>query len=224
MSDHPDEQQGSRLDTPPQRPGRGPFVDTGWTQEDEDRYQERRQRALQRAKVRRRQSISFVVIVLVVILIGVLGAAINQGVISLPFGGASTAATACPPPPEATAALPEEVSVRVLNATGTRGLAARVSQDLTARGYSVVETGNAPPDKRGFPDSAQIHHGPEGLAEAQSVQVQIPGSVLVADDRADGTVDVLIGDGFAELAPAEEAAAALQPSAAASPPGCVPAD
>ncbi|MDO5663518.1 MAG: hypothetical protein Q4G40_12545, partial [Brachybacterium sp.] len=77
-------------DGSPRRPLSRPTPSSQWTQEDEDRYQDQRQRAEIRARTRRRQGISFFVIVLAVILIGLLGAAINQGVVRVPFAGEPT--------------------------------------------------------------------------------------------------------------------------------------
>lgn len=209
--------------TPPssrRSPGRPAAPDNSWTQEDEDRYQEQRLRAETRARTRRRQGLSFFVIVLIVILIGLLGAAINQGVIKMPFGAS---ATPTPCPTVAAPLKPSDVTVNVFNATTTSGLAATVSQELSARGYKVGQLGNAPVELRNFPDPVQIHHGPDGLEAAQSLAVQIKGAKLVQDERTDGTVDLLIGQAYTALVPAEEATAALTPAPAASPEGCTPA-
>lgn len=227
MSDGPDFEPGSRLDTPQPTPRRTQSrpqpADTGWTQEDEDRYQQRRLRIEQRGKVRKRQAISFTVIVLLVIGIGVLGAAIHQGVVPWPFGSGESTAQACPTTPTDTPAQPADVSVKVLNATSTSGLARRVATELKARGYVVVETGNAADDKRNFADPAQIQYGKDGLAAAKSLQVQIAGAVLVDDKRADSTVDLLIGTAYTALVPADQAAAKLKVTPVASPSGCTPA-
>ncbi|MFV0458705.1 MAG: LytR C-terminal domain-containing protein [Actinomycetales bacterium] len=221
----------SPLDTPPGAPApphrppahRPPVrsAEQEWTQEDEDRYQQQRLRQAQRAKVRRRQGLSFFAIVLVVALIGVFGAAINQGVISLPFGNDDP--VVCPTPVTDVAA-PGDVKVNVLNATTTKGLASRTSQELSGRGYSVASTGNAPDAQREFPDPAQVRYGPDSLAEAKSVQAQVSGAVLVEEpERTDTTVDLVLGSSFTELAPADAAAQAIAPTPVESPEGCTPA-
>ncbi len=192
-----------------------------WTQQDEDRYQAQVLREAARVRTRRRQALSFFAIVLVVVLIGLLGAAINQGVIKWPFGGSSKPAVPCPT--VAAVAKPSEVSVKVLNATTRKGLALAVSKELQARGYTVAQVGNAPADSRDFPDPVQVVHGPTGLAAARSVAAQIPGAVLVEDTRTDGTVDLLIGAKYTALASPADAAKALTPTSAPSPAGCKPA-
>lgn len=197
-------------------------VSTGndWTPEDEERYQAQRAREVARNRTRRRQGWSFFAIVAVVILIGLLGAAINQGVVTWPLGGSATEAVPCPV--SDAPAKPAEVSVKVLNGSGKKGLAATVSKELAARGYSIAAVGNAPDAARDFPDTAHIVHGASGVQAAKSVQAQVPGAVLVADDRSEGTVDLLLGTAYTALAAPEAAAEALTAAPVQSPSGCIP--
>jgi hypothetical protein len=201
----------------PTAPVQDEYLD--WTEEDEDRYQLKLRRQEVRRRTRRRQGLSFLVIVVTVLGIGLLGAAINQGVVRWPFDKAAT--VACPTP-ESPYADPATVSVTVLNASDRRGLAAQVGDELTSRGYKVVGVGNAEQGDRGFPDSAQIKHGPAGIIAAQALQVQVPGAALVDDGRADATVDLVLGQAYAGLTPADQASAAMAPTPVASPKGCTP--
>lgn len=204
---------------PTRRPTRPGGANT-WTQEDEDRYQAKRQRALARARTRRRQGLSFFVIVLAVVLVGLLGAAINQGVVKVPFG--ASAPTPCP----TGEALPKpaDITVNVYNATTKAGLASTASKELAARGYKTGQVGNAAEALRNFPDPAQVHHGPDAEEAAKAVAVQVAGAKLVADpNRTDGTVDLLLGQSFTTLVAPDVATKALAASDVKSPEGCVPA-
>lgn len=170
----------------------------------------------QRGRTRRRQTTSFFVIVAVVIAIGVLAAAINQGVVNLPFGASKTPCPAQPPP----AAAPEQTPVRVLNASDRTGVAKETADGLRARGYQILVVGNAE-GNRDFPDPAQIRHGKNGVPTARAVQAQVPGSVLVEDARPGADVDLVLGANFQSLATDAQAKEALRP--APSPTDCVPA-
>lgn len=69
-------------------------------------------------------------------------------------------------------------------------------------------------------DSAvTIVYGPDGYLAAQSVRTQVPDAALRLDDREGAEVDLLLGNGFSELAPEDDAAAALE-DAVEMPEGC----
>jgi hypothetical protein len=199
--------------------------DAPWTDADEQRYQARRDEELKRGRRRRRQATSFAVLVLLVLGIGVGAAGVYQGWWQWPFGREEPAAAPEPTPtpcptPEVTAAQPADVSVTVLNGTGERGLAARVSGELEDRGYVVADIGNTQSE---VTDIAQVRHGPEGLTAARSVAAQVDGSVLVDDGRTGGAVDLALGAGYTALRPLEVVTPLLEPAPAESPAGCVPA-
>lgn len=198
-------------------PASGEYVE--WTDEDEQRYQQHLARQAARNQTRRRQGWSFLLIVAIVLGIGLLGAAINQGVITLP--GSDSTAKPCPTP-TSPLMTPAQVSVRVLNGSDRKGLAATVGDELKARGYKVTGIGNAEPGDRSFPDPAQIRYGEQGTLAAQALQVQVPGVALVNDSREDASVDLILGGGYTALVPAEEAAKAFVPVPVQSPAGCVP--
>ena len=191
-----------------------------WTDEDEERYQARQDEERRRKKTRRRQALSFTLLVLVVLGAGVVGAGINQGWWEWPFqdepsaSPSSTCGDAA-----ASIAAPADTRVNVLNATDTRGLAAAVGSALTARGYVVEEIGN---DSSGVDvtGTVQVRYGPSLDAQAQSVALHFRREALVDDGRTGGVVDLVIGQGFTKLAPAEEAAAAIAAAATTQPVGC----
>jgi hypothetical protein len=128
----------------------------------------------------------------------------------------ATCATAQAPPPSLQ---PGKVTVRVLNATDTKGLANTVAQDLQARGFIV-----GPPDNdrsgRKVTGVGEIRHGRPGTTAARYLAVYLPGAKDYVDTRATATVDLVIGPSFKELAGAEKVAAALTPSAQASAASC----
>ncbi|CAN5599637.1 hypothetical protein BH23ACT6_BH23ACT6_16970 [soil metagenome] len=96
---------------------------------------------------------------------------------------------------------PTDVSLNVYNAKGEPGLAGRIGEALTERGFDVASVDNDP-EKASIEHSADIRHGPEGLAAAEFLQQSVPDSKLVADEREGAKIDLVLGDGFEELAPA----------------------
>jgi LCP family protein required for cell wall assembly len=125
------------------------------------------------------------------------------------------------PAPTGPTVPPEQITLDVLNATATTGLAATVADQLRAQGYSVATVGN----ESASVAQTVVRHGP-GVAEAaRTVAAAVPGSVLEASDGIGDTVQLVIGPGFEtvvpvqlsapapEAAPPAEAAAPAQPAA-----------
>lgn len=111
--------------------------------------------------------------------------------------------------------LPTQVTVRVLNGGDTKGLATDVAKALKARGYKVSAVGNT--------DEAVTTPVIVG-ASVDSPAVKLlagnfPTATVRADNRIDGTVDVLIGTKTPDFMPASGF-----PSAIAIPNGsaCLP--
>jgi LCP family protein required for cell wall assembly len=147
------------------------------------------------------------------------------------------AAAPAAPAPEAPAAAPEpapggltvppgQITVDVLNGTGTTGLAATVADLLRAQGYGVAAVGNEP----GTVNETVVRHGPGVLEAARTVAAAVPGSVLQASDSIGDTVQLVIGPGYetvvpVEIGPAPEAGsgAAADTPAAAEPTPAAPA-
>ncbi|AXV07783.1 Cell envelope-associated transcriptional attenuator LytR-CpsA-Psr, subfamily A1 [Euzebya pacifica] len=90
---------------------------------------------------------------------------------------------------------PGDVPVRVLNATGTEGLAATVRDFLTARGFDIVGIGNADPT-----DGTVVRYAGPNVAAAQLVAEQIPGATLQQDDSLTEVV-LIVGSAIDVSAP-----------------------
>jgi len=115
---------------------------------------------------------------------------------------------------------PAQVTVRVYNATDRAGLAGNVAGQLTQRGYRVAGTGNDPKNST-VSASAELRHGPAGAGAAHLLRGQIVGATTVLDDRADATVDVVLGSGFRALAsPAQAKAEVARLGPPSAPPRC----
>lgn len=198
--------------------------DGDWTEEDETRYQARRNEELKRARRTRRQALSFLLLVLLVLGAGLGAAGLAQGWWEWPFKDEARSATDAPTcgAPTPVAALPANTTVVVLNATDVRGLAAAVGKVLTERGFKVSQVGNEE-DTIGVPESAQVRHGPDSLMEAKAVAAQFVSPVLVDDGRSGHVVEVSIGLGYRRMVDTETAAAAIAPVPGPSEAGCVPA-
>lgn len=130
--------------------------------------------------------------------------------------GQATAAACSSAQPAPPSLDPHTVTVRVLNATDKKGLAGTVADELKARGFQV-----GPPDNdrsgRKVTGVGEIRHGPRGQKEAAYLSAYLPGATDVQDTRATATVDLVIGPDFAQLATADQVAAAVRQDADASP-------
>jgi LytR cell envelope-related transcriptional attenuator len=102
----------------------------------------------------------------------------------------------CPPPE----IQPAQVSINVFNASGRSGLARLVADGMAQRGFVLANIANDPLAKE-VPTAAEIRHGPGGVGQAQLVATQVPGAVLVVDQRPDASVDIAVGDTFTDLTP-----------------------
>ena len=130
---------------------------------------------------------------------------------SVPQPGEEPAGEPAPLPDPSTAVLaPAEVSLDVLNGTGTSGLAGTVAAELAAQGFVVGPPGNA----EGTVSQSIVRHGPGMVAQARTVAAAVPGSVLQASDAIGDTVQLVVGPGYSGVLPVPPpAAAAPQPAA-----------
>jgi LCP family protein required for cell wall assembly len=92
---------------------------------------------------------------------------------------------------------PAQVTVNVLNGTGTTGLAATVADALRAQGFVVGTVGNEP----GTVNESVVRHGPSVAEQARTVAAAVPGAVLQPSDAIGDTVQLVIGPGFANVVP-----------------------
>ncbi len=122
--------------------------------------------------------------------------------------------------PASTLPAPATVSVNVYNATDTTGLAARTAATMKARGFTVGDVDNDPLDKT-IKASAEIRYGPKGKENAQLVRFYVAGAKLVADDRTDASVDLVLGEKFKNVRPQAAVDKAMNtPVVTSSGPGC----
>ncbi|WP_345770669.1 LCP family protein [Blastococcus saxobsidens] len=101
------------------------------------------------------------------------------------------------PPPLTTA--PGQITVDVLNGTGTTGLAGTVSDALRAQGFGVGAVGNEP----GTVSQSVVRFGPGAEEAARTVAASVPGAVLEPSDAIGGAVQLVIGPGYSTVVPVE---------------------
>ncbi len=94
--------------------------------------------------------------------------------------------------------MPDAVEVNVYNATSRPGLAANTAAGLRNRGFTVLDIDNAPPEDL-VVEAAQIRASVADSPQVRLLVQHVPGAVVVADGRLDGTVDLVIGDAFTAL-------------------------
>ena len=116
---------------------------------------------------------------------------------------------ACEEAEEAPPALdPATISLRVLNATDTAGLAQQVASQLQSFGFRVDEVLNDDTGRE-VTGTGELRFGRRGTEVASFVAVYVPGAGEWIDTRATEQVDVVLGPQFEGLASAEEVAAVL---------------
>ena len=180
-----------------------------------------------------RQAVVFGLLTAVLAITGIGALAVYTGAVDAPFDRPFTtpnvetvASLKVPCLAEGTLPLPYgEVQVRVLNATGKGGLAAANKQILETRGFTValVDDLRTPEGKSTTQHSTQISFGLAGVAQAYTLAAHYDQPVLVLDDRADATVDLVLGKNFVNLV--DEELVEIDPVVPlANPAKCVAAD
>ncbi len=106
--------------------------------------------------------------------------------------------------PEADVTLrePAEVKINVLNGTDQVGLASKVSDDFRNRKFQVEKTDDAEKTD----DIAILRYGPKGVGSAHLLRAYFLDNAVVSYDpeRADATVDIVLGSAFQQLATTTE--------------------
>lgn len=156
-----------------------------------------------RRRRRERQIVVFGVSVIALGALAVTAAAIYRGdapglfdqAINSPASDYETDVTLVCPPVDTVPLPANEVVVRVNNATNISGLAGTTSRTLQGRGFVTVGTANW---SRDFEGSVAVHFGSEGVREAYTVARHFTTVDYVLDTREGPTVDVVLGDEFAE--------------------------
>lgn len=126
--------------------------------------------------------------------LAVVGVAATTPVAPVPPATTAPAPTPTGPP----VLLPAAVEVNVYNATARPGLAANTAAGLRDRGFTVLDIDNAPPEDL-VAEPAQIRASVADSPQVRLLVQHVPGAVVVADGRLDGTVDLVIGDAFTAL-------------------------
>ena len=125
--------------------------------------------------------------------------------------GGETVAAGCPAGfkrADITLREPKDVKIRVLNATDTPGLASTVANDFANRKFQVVKSDN---DRKRVEGVAVLRYGPKAVGSFHLLRAYF---LNAADpeynpNRTDDIVDVVIGEGFQQLATTTEVNQAL---------------
>ena len=160
---------------------------------------DRHGRAGRRVRSRDRSRLRALIVFLVLIVGGVLGAWYVVHRDDSRLGASATERPACEASQSPGAVPVATIRVRVLNATARNGLAASVAAELRRRGYGVTGIGN---DSSTVTGPASVRYGPAGANAARAVAALVPGSVAQPDRRNGSDVDLVLGNRFAQLVPA----------------------
>jgi hypothetical protein len=152
-----------------------------------------------RVRLRRRILHGGVLVLLAGLLIAaiIIALAIMNGQIKIPTAERSTAAVSACPTATFDYTPNDKINLNVYNSTNRPGLARLVADEFLARKFVVGTVGNTQSGYRGV---AEVISGAAGQAAAFSVQRNLPGSDYFQDNRADGSVDVILTGEFKELA------------------------
>lgn len=108
-------------------------------------------------------------------------------------------------------AAPSSVLVRVINASGQRGQAKLVTENLRTLGFTQVgEPANDVLYGESMTCRSQIRFGAQGETAARTLSLVEPCAELVRDERQDATVDVALGEKFDKLDPNRPARTLLE--------------
>jgi LytR cell envelope-related transcriptional attenuator len=97
----------------------------------------------------------------------------------------------------------KDVKINVYNGTDEVGLASSVADDFRNRKFQVKKEGNAP---KAVDDVAVLRFGPKGVGSAHLLRAYFLNNAKQQYDakRKDDTVDVILGNGFQQLATTTE--------------------
>ncbi|QSB17390.1 LytR C-terminal domain-containing protein [Natronosporangium hydrolyticum] len=96
---------------------------------------------------------------------------------------------------------PREIRINVYNATDQSGLASQVGEAFANRDFEVVEQGEDPRDTDGA-GVAVLRYGPQAVGAAHVLQAYFLNTATFEFDleREDDVVDVVLGNGYRQLA------------------------
>jgi LytR cell envelope-related transcriptional attenuator len=160
-------------------------------------YMEESGASIHRRRRRRRAAITLTLVGLMMVGTFAYAAAYFQG-----WVGTRTpkpvASGACQVATPAQALKPSAVTINVYNATNRSGLAASVAKSLRAQGFKVGKVANDPLGKS-IAGVGEVRHGQTGAAGATLAATRLSGAKVVPDERADATVDLVLGNAFTTL-------------------------
>jgi LCP family protein required for cell wall assembly len=108
---------------------------------------------------------------------------------------------------------PSAIHVRVLNGTGENGLAARVADDLRARGFVVDEIGDA--DSTGYAESV-VRYGTDKRESSETLAASVPGSTRQQDAALGSVLELIVGSDYSGTRAVTVASATATPTPSAS--------
>lgn len=112
-------------------------------------------------------------------------------------------ACATPSPGTTQQAAAKDITVNVFNAGNREGMATRTARDLERRGFTIGTVGNEPTESRASKAKIVAIRGRDKTAPEVALlaaQVRAKKPLIIADDREDPTVDLVIGNQFTGLA------------------------
>jgi hypothetical protein len=106
---------------------------------------------------------------------------------------------------------PGSISLRVLNATTTNGLASRAASALASLGFGVSGTGNAP--KGSSTSATVVQYGPNRADSAKTVAAAVTGSTLQEVSSLGDKVQLVVGSTYEGVKPVKiTSSSASQPT------------
>jgi len=111
---------------------------------------------------------------------------------------------------------PAEVGLNVFNATEQSGLAQRVAGVMRERGFAILDVANDP-TTRTVVHVAEIRASSPEHPGVALVMAHFPGAVFFGDERADDSIDLVLGAEFQGVAPEPEPGAVATPEGTATP-------
>jgi len=89
---------------------------------------------------------------------------------------------------------PSSIALSVRNATSTQGLAAGVANQMSAIGFRIGGTGNAPAGSN--PNVTVVRYGPARADSARTVAAAVPGATLQLDPSLSSSIQLVVGANF----------------------------
>jgi LCP family protein required for cell wall assembly len=89
---------------------------------------------------------------------------------------------------------PSNISLKVLNATSTNGLASKAAQALANVGFGIGGTGNAPSGSN--PSKTVVLYGPSRSESAKTVSAAVPGSTTQEDTHLGTGIELVVGSNY----------------------------